>query len=351
MEILSLKQNEEQNDRWHKYLEKSCCEDVYFFPEYARTFTSIEKGTSHLFIYEKDGNRFIYPFRLRKIPQIEQFSEWFDITSDYGYGGPVISVANKTEVPNFIKDAVSSFDEYCIKQQIVSEFCRFHPLLKNAQYMSIYKPIFCNQTVWVDLTMPEEECWKQIRKAYRRHIRQSEKKHGIEIEISDNIDNIDVFYKLYTKTMQEVGASGYYFFSNDFFRYLFKYLTGHVVMFLAHYQRKIIAASIFIYGKEFLHYHFGAMDREFSNINANKAIFYKAIKWGIERRLKKFHLGGGVGGANSLMHFKEGFSKFRADFHIAKRIHNHDIYQKLCIKTGVEAGKEPFFPAYRAIYR
>ena len=353
IEILSA----ELTLRWHQQLVKAGCSDVYFFPEYAQTFISIEEGKSHLFIYEEGDSKFLYPFRLRKLSLIKQFAEfsdWSDITSEYGYGGPIVSVPKENKVESFIKNSIQAFDEFCTENRVVSEFCRFHPLLENAQYMKKgeYKPIFCNQTVWVDLTLEEDECWRQMRENHRRDIRKAEK-YGVEIEISDSLDNIDLFYELYIQTMQSVGANRYYFFNKKFFGDTLQFLAGHSSVFLARYQGKTIAAVLYIWGNNFLHYHFGGMDRKFTHIRANKILHYNAIMWGKKKGFKKLHLGGGVGGfdKDSLMLFKAGFSKLRADFYIAKRIHNHDIYHKLCAMVNIDPDTDSFFPAYRVINR
>jgi serine/alanine adding enzyme len=353
IEILSA----EHASLWHQWLVKAGCEDVYFFPEYALTFRAIEEGTSHLFIYEDGDKRLLYPFRLRGLPhlqQFEEFADWFDITSDYGYGGPKISVPEyDPNAQEFVRNAVCAFDQFCAEQRVVSEFCRFHSLFDNTQDVkNEYQPIFCNQTVWVDLSLPEDELWQQIRKGYRYDIRKTEKQ-GVEIETGNTQVYADTFYQLYLKTMEDVRAREYYFFSQAFFRNTLQLLAGHALVFLCRYQGNVIAAALYIWGKQFLHYYFACMDRKYAHIGGNKVIQYQAILWGKKQEFTKLHLGGGVGGSDtdSLMLFKSGFSPLRANFHIAKRVHNYDIYRKLCKLVDVDPDTESFFPAYRAIYR
>jgi lipid II:glycine glycyltransferase (peptidoglycan interpeptide bridge formation enzyme) len=95
------------------------------------------------------------------------------------------------------------------------------------------------------------------------------------------------------------------------------------------------------------------MDRKYSHIGANKIIQYNAIMWSKRKGFKKLHSGGGIVGSHSdsLMLFKAGFSKLRGDFYIAKRIHNHDTYRKLCAVADVDTDVKSFFPAYRSVCR
>ena len=345
IEILSSK----QSFYWKQRLEKTGYEDIYFYPEYASIFNSVDEGSSLIYIYEEGNNIFLYPFRFRQLAKIKkfaEFSEWADITSDYGFGGPLVTMTGEIENKKFIKNAVHAFDDYCKDNKIVSEFCRFHPLLENTSYLKDeYNPIFCNQTVWVDLTLSEEELWHQMRRNHRQDIRRAEDL-GIEVEISDLPNAADSFHKIYIQTMQDVGADSYYFFNEDFFQRTIKYLNDHAVIFLARYQNKIISGVLYIWGNNFSHAHFSAMDREFSYLRPNKLLHYRAILWSKKKGLKKLHLGGGTGGSDtdSLMHFKSGFSKLRAEFYIAKRIHNPKIYNNLCQLVNVNPDTEPFFP-------
>ena len=150
--------------------------------------------------------------------------------------------------------------------------------------------------------------------------------------------------------MKDVGAESYYFFNKDFFKDTIQYMMNNAIIFLAKYQNKVIAGVLYIWGEHFSHAHFSAMDREFSHLRPNKLLHYHAILWSKKKGLKKLHLGGGKSGSDTdpLMHFKSGFSKLRADFYIAKRIHNHRIYNELCRLVNINSKEESFFPAYRA---
>jgi hypothetical protein len=343
-----------QNSDWHDEIANTSGDDVYFYPEYANSFNLIEGGASYLFVFEDHGNKFLYPFRLRplfEIPRFSQFKDWYDITSDYGYGGPFTRITDENSLDNFCLNAISAFDDFCRETHVVSEFCRFHPLIDNAKIVSAaHKPDFCNHTICVDLTISEEECWNSIRKGYRYDIRQAEKA-GLQIEVSDDSNAAELFYDLYVKTMEKVDARRYYFFNKRFFRDSLQNLRSHSSIFFCTIQSRPIAAAFFIWGSRFLHYNFACVDPAYLQSGANKKLLFEAIKWGKSRNFQKLHLGGGLGGSDtdSLMFFKSGFSKLRKDFFISKRIHDPKMYQKLCDVVSVNADSNIFFPAYRTL--
>lgn len=346
-----------EGERWCEKLKASGVGDVYFTMEYAQTFEFIEGGVAHLFCYEAGEKRFVYPFRLRRLGDVEalaEFGDWCDIASDYGYGGPVISVPREEKgigVRDFVRDAVEAFDEFCAGENVVSEFCRFHPLMANHAYLEReYEPVFCNQTVWIDLRVPEDEILRQMRENHRRDIRRAEKL-GVRVEISEAGEQIDAFYGLYIQTMKDVGASRYFFFPIEFFRQMLARLAGRGALFCASYEGTVVASVLYVWGDRFLHYHFGGLDRAYGGLRGNKLLHFHAIRWGKRQGLERLHLGGGVGGCDtdSLMWFKGGFSSLRAEFYVARRIHNMEMYRRLCKWVDVDPALERYFPAYRAV--
>ena len=341
---------------WAEWLAQVGTRDVYFLPEYAQVWGTIEGGTSYLFVHANEVGVFLYPFRLRSLAEavgLEDFAGWFDITSDYGYGGPVVSIRRGGESSRFVIEALREFDGVCADLRVIAEFCRFHPLLANhRRFEVVYHPLFCNQTAMMDLTLSEQELWRQVRKGHRYDLRKAEK-NGVEIAVSTKLEDSQLFYDLYLQTMLDVGAPEYYHFSPRFFESMMKSLSGHIVVFLANYGGRTTGASMFMYGDEFFHYHFSGMDRRFQNITPNKLLLYRAALWAKERGFSKFHLGGGYSGSDrdSLMQFKGGFTKLRAEFYVGKRIHNQGVYRDACRVAGVDPEKNRFFPAYRAKWR
>jgi hypothetical protein len=74
--------------------------------------------------------------------------------------------------------------------------------------------------------------------------------------------------------------------------------------------------------------------------------------WAKARGDRTLHLGGGVGGrADSLFHFKAGFSPLRHRFRTLRVVVDEDRY--VALVSALDAGLDPsdragFFPLYRA---
>ncbi|MDR2182964.1 MAG: GNAT family N-acetyltransferase, partial [Clostridiales bacterium] len=101
--------------------------DIYFLPEYANLYADGDT-TPEVFDFECEHGRVHYSFLRRRIDFKGDI--YYDITTPYGYGGPVVAGCHTSEAA-----LISSFDEaftnYCVENRIVSEFVRFHPVIKN----------------------------------------------------------------------------------------------------------------------------------------------------------------------------------------------------------------------------
>ena len=119
----------DQDREWNELILKLPVEkrDIYYTKEYY-LLQKRKNCESKMFVYENErGDMAIYPFLKRPIEQNIFQGEFFDIETAYGYGGPL---ATSSEV-NFLEEFETSFLKYCAEENIIAEFIRFHPLIKN----------------------------------------------------------------------------------------------------------------------------------------------------------------------------------------------------------------------------
>jgi len=323
--------------------------DVYYLSGYVKAFKLHGDGEPMLIYYENDSLRGINVVMKRDISNCEYFKDtipentYFDLATPYGYGGWLIEgdFANKQMV-------FAEYESWCIKNNIVSEFVRFHPVLENADFSrENYEVIDLGNTVCLDISNPEV-IWANITSKNRNVIRKAEKS-GVEIHISQKQEIYENFTEIYNKTMQHDNADDYYYFAKEFYESIRKDLCDNAKVFYAELEGKIIAASIILIENGKLNYHLSGSVFEYRNFAPSNLLLYKAALWGCENGCKTFHLGGGVGsGEDSLFKFKKSF--YRNDdlkqFSIGKKIFMKKEYDWLLHLRGeIESN---FFPKYRA---
>lgn len=302
-------------------------QDVYFSPEYYALYEQNGDGKACCFVYEEDGKIVLYPFLLNSINQLgyELNDVYFDIQGAYGYNGIVTSSRNKRFLAHFHE----TFDHYCHEQHIVAEFSRFHPLLGNQTLASSkMQTSYSRKTVKLNLTLSEDEIWKNQFSSKNRNVIRKAEKEGVTIVESQDYD---VFRLMYDQTMRNVNAEGFYFFPPEYYDTFKETFGDNLTLCFAMYEDKPIAGSMFMFSKDYAHYHLSGRDKNYYKIAANNAVLWYGIQKAKERGCKWFHFGGGTTGADDdlLLHFKQNFSKENGEFWIGKRVHNQAVYDSI----------------------
>lgn len=337
-----------QNEEWDNIVRSFADFDVYYLSGYVKAFQLHGDGTPLLFYYRDETVRGINVVMKRDVATDKHFSDRleenviFDFSTPYGYGGWLIE-GERTE------KLFLAYEEWCRKNNIVSEFVRFHPLVSNHNVaLGAYNVVGLGNTVALDLSSPEK-IWCNITSKNRNMIRKAEK-NGVEIRYGRDSNLIEIFREIYNATMDKDNASKYYYFAPEFYESVLNDLEKEAQIFYAVYEEKIIAASIVLIANGRLNYHLSGSRREYQHLAPTNLLLYKAALWGFEHGCKTFYLGGGVGsGEDSLFKFKKAF--YRGDdlpqFHIGKKILNEEKYNEL-VSLRSETIESEFFPKYRA---
>lgn len=326
--------------------------DVYHLPAYVEPLKEHGDGEPFLQQFIHGDIMGISVVMKRDIEKVACFkgvinsNELFDLSTPYGYGGLVFNISPPEQV---LKDLFNEYGQFCIDSGIVSEFVRFHPLLKNHESLKdFYSVEEIGKTIYID-TSSSETIWEQLSGKNRNMIRKAQKS-GITIEICNDEEHYRKFMDLYNQTMKEHEASQYYYFSERYYWHMLNSLGGHTNLFCAKLDGNIIAAAIVLFENDRMHYHLSAMDRTCSHLAPMNMLLHEAANWGASQHIKTFHLGGGVGGKeDSLYQFKKSFNKLgESSFYIGKKVYNASAYERLTdIRTVHSEINSNYFPKYR----
>lgn len=332
------------NDNWSKFIEKFDMLDIYYSQEYVNLFADVEDGVPEAVYYENENGKVFYPFIKRKIDIKEGY---FDIITPYGYGGPVLEGKHSV-----IKPFYHQFTEYCLRNNIITETVRLHPLLKNDEYMKDVMTVdYIRKTTAVDLTPSLEEIRKNYTSSNKRNIKKANRE-GVTIYISNYQDDIEIFMDLYYETMDRNNALSYYYFDKSFFyRQMEETLLSKSYLLFAKYDEKIIAGVILLIGKEYAHYHLGASKTDYLFLRPNNLLYDAMVEFSKSLGLKTLHLGGGYQENDNLFKFKTSFTNNKHfHYYLGKHILNDKIYHELSqmVMNNLSCNDEcNFFPAYR----
>jgi Acetyltransferase (GNAT) domain len=319
--------------------------DVYQLPAYNAFEAGTDGRRTTAFAYCEGGRVFLLPLLLDVIDG----TTFLDATSAYGYSGPV---SNSTDNA-FWERATSALIEMLRVERVVTCFVRLHPLLPTdlaALAAFGWVPLH-GLTVSIDLTLVEEQAWRQIRENHRRDIVRA-RKRGRRLVV-DPWDELDDFIKMYHETMSRVGANAGYFFKRSYFYSLREALDEHMHLMLVEADGRFIGGGIFFEYGGIVQYHLGATHTEWLREQPSKLMFDEVRRWASARGNHVLHLGGGLGGQsspenNGLFRFKAGFSDRRHMFHTWRVVIDEPVYEQLTRRS--LSGTDPstgYFPPYR----
>ncbi len=341
--------------QWMGAVEAITNHDVYYMPQYTKAFRLHGDGEPLLFHYQSPDTRAINVVMKRDIANAPTFAKvlprgmHFDLSTPYGYGGWLLDGDCSEEA---VRRLGNEYTEYCRTNGIVSEFVRFHPLLKNAGCMNtIYDVIEMGKTVYLDLSSAEV-IDANIRQHTHNRIRKAQR-DGLSVGSGNSPELYEQFAKLYTVTMQRNQAQPYYFFGDDFFDCVCHELQDNARIFYTIYNGHIAAMELVLYSERRMHSHLQASLREFQNLSPVPLLLYTEALWGCERGIREFHLGGGLGSMeDNIYQFKRNFNRFSdTRFCTGRKIFDQEAYDMLLHlrnETAAESDRPGFFPGYRA---
>ncbi len=313
--------------------------DIYFDPLYYQIFERLEDASYHCFSYKKNDYCAIYPFLKSSVNKIgyDLKDQYYDIQGAYGYNG----VISNTKDHEFINAFYKSFSQYCLENNIIAEFTRFHPLLDNYEFSQNHMQVqFDRSTVALDLEKSYDEIWNSEYSSTNRNMIRKAEKLGYTCEIlwKPLKEYIDKFIDIYLGTMRVVGAEPYYLFDKAFFYDTFDLLADYTYLFnIRNNVGQLHCTAIIFKYNGFLHYHLSGRINESANC-VNNYLLDQVVKFGKESGCKLLHLGGGRSSSpdDSLLKFKMNFSKTIKHFYIGKKIHNQAVYDEVVKQWGAK---------------
>ncbi|MBO4441281.1 peptidoglycan bridge formation glycyltransferase FemA/FemB family protein [bacterium] len=335
----------EQAEQWDAVVRSFKKYDVYWLSGYVKAFKIHGDGEPLLFFYDGGSTRGINVVMKRDVAKDAHFvgklpeGQYFDFATPYGYGGWLIE-GEETE------NVFRAYEAWCVKNGIISEFVRFHPMVKNHESCANYYDVVqLGEVVHIDLDSPEQ-IWNNITSKNRNHIRKAIKS-DVKVYSGRYPEIFETFRKVYNETMDKDSADKYYYFEPEFYNSVLYDLPQNAQIFYAAKDGVVIVASIILTANGMMNYHLTGSLREYSSLAGSNLLIHEIALWGSAHGYKTLYLGGGVGsGSDSLFEFKRAF--YRGDlnhFHIGKKVFCQEKYDELLSKREpIESG---FFPKYR----
>lgn len=287
--------------------------DIGYTPEYQDLFTNTQFGGKPTY-YKSGGVE--YRFYIRQIKN----TPYKDITSVYGYSGPIAF----DKSPDW-RTFDCNFHLYCLENNIIAEFCRMHPF--ETKWVQTEGKHYEHEIYYIDLTQSEEDIWKGFDKGCKSAIKQQSKNYWLNFYGED----LNGWYPYFEKSPN-------YKFGKPFLNKVLELPNSNLIT--VKNPIETISGSIFLTYGDYCHYFLAAGGNQ-------NYLLWDSIKWAKAQGCKIFNLGGGLKAGDSLESFKKSFTKTSKPFYTYRKIHNVEVYNKLCRDKGIDPNLDGYFPAYR----
>lgn len=340
IKVLSLAQKEE----WNFYINNAFIYDFY----HTWYYHSLDQtGHALLFVYQKDDDYIAFPLIKRGIPG----TCFFDLSSVYGYVGPISNIESQYISRQMIANFKEAFLDFLKNEHIISVFSRLHPLFNQERLVDDFNGIHDNgKTVALDLSLPIDVQRKKYNSDTYRSIKRSWKK-GLFVKETKKIEDIDIFIEMYAENMERIQSTAYYRFKRQYFIDLINSNEFDCRLLLVCFENEVMCGTLITFTHGVIQGHLIATKSIYLSESPAKFLVDEISLMGRKEGMKHLHLGGGVGFKDdSLFRWKSSFSDLHMNYKSLRFIADHAVYNSLVSKSGIDRNKNiDFFPLYRAV--
>lgn len=338
-----------EKEEWNRIVRSFEDYEVFFMNEYVTAFMeeNRQNGIPILLLYENGDDRAINVVFERDVSEDIHFqgklekNRYYDIISPYGYGGFWGTVKDYSTLN-------AEYIKYCNENHYICEFVRFNLFSHYSEYYPGEVETRTHNVVR-SLEMPMDEIWMDFKQKVRKNVKRANT-YGLEIIIDDSGKYMDDFLKIYYGTMDRSDAEKQFYFKGAFFEKIMS-MSENAIMFHVQFEGKIISTELVIYGTKNCYSYLGGTNSEYFYTRANDFLKFEIIRWGIEKGLSNFVLGGGYGIDDGIYQYKLNFAPHGVkEFYIGRNIFDNDAYEMLIEKRSREDMSildSNFFPKYR----
>ncbi len=163
-------------------------------------------------------------------------------------------------------------------------------LIKQSSNLRETKPTFAQETIFLDLTQPEERLLEQMSQKTRYNVRLAQKK-GVRIKEASDPKDFQYFLALQRKT---AAKQRFYLHPDNYYQTLYELMqpAGKAHLLLATVEEEPCTAWLLFSHNAVLYYMYGGSSEKYHSLMPNNLMMWEAIKLGQRLGCELFDLGG-----------------------------------------------------------
>ena len=329
--------------------------EPFLLPDYLDIFSEgLESVICFYYFNEESNSRIVFPVHLKPIYISNEKTQFFDVTTPYGYSGPIFS---KEVIDSDVIEFWKKIDSWYMENNVVSEFVRFNLSNNHLNYSGEVLQTMLNiKGVILEEDMQFKSFDRKVRKNVNKAKRENLKSKVYFMNIDD--DKIDEFFNIYIETMVRTNAVKKFHYSLEDFTSFIKFNSDYCAICSVYYDSIPIASELVLISGNCLYSFLGGTDEKYFDKRPNDFLKVELINWARNKSLEYYVLGGGYGFEDGIFKYKKTFfPKDVVDYFTGRKIINNEIYVNLTDKVNdervllglnkLDIKSETYFPIYR----
>jgi len=295
-----------EDNRWDAYAINHKAGTIFHTSHWARVIEKTYGFTPFYCILEDPGGKIVagVPFFLIKDAWRGRRLICLPFTDSCS---PLIN--GEQVVEPLIKGMISLFNDHRFSSVEIRSGTENHMLQKLHMKDNNYYKLFR-----LDLSGGIESLWRGFKqKSIRYPIRKALSKKLV-VDNTQDIKDIQAFYTLNVLTRKKHGIipQPYRFFANIFHEMIAK---GHALLFIARFENRPVAGSIFFLDQKTMYYKFNASDHRYLSLQPNSFLVWQAVQYGCNKGLRYLDFGRTAPDNKGLMSFKRHWGAEEIDMY------------------------------------
>jgi hypothetical protein len=316
--------------------------------------SKLEGQCLNYFLLTSEGSPVVLmPFYLERIHIAGEPTAYFDVSTPWGYTGPIVMPQNSTLLRAFWKEV----DAWHESNNVVTEFIRFNFNGNHEGYSGTTLRTLSNIR---GRLLSAEELWSGFKRSVRKNFNTAIRNQLVCRIYQENIpfEKIKDFYSIWRGTMDRLEAAETYYHP---FTYFHSYIKANedccALAIVENPDGLPISTELLLFNKDTLFSFLGGTDSNYFSLRPNDLLKIEAMKWAREKGLKYYILGGGLRDGDTLYQYKKKFFPEEPEviFYTGRKVVNPTVYNELSSYAGFELSENGaaddlnsgFFPKYR----
>jgi serine/alanine adding enzyme len=276
-------------EAWHRFVEEHPAGNIFHTPEMFRVFAQTKNHRPTLWATQDDHGRLLALMIPVKVTVLS--GPLSRLTSrSVVYGGVLCEPSSEGQAA--LRHLLAAYNRSAARHTLFTEVrnladaSSFQTILQESHY--IYE---AHDNFLIDLDLPVEAVWNNIRKSARKDIRRARNKGQLAVEEIHDRNLLTTWYTLLQRTYHTAQVP---LASISLFEAAFDILhpKGMIQFLLGRVADTYVAASVALLYKQIIYGWYRGFDRNYSSYLPNDLMVWQVLEWGATDGYHTFDFGG-----------------------------------------------------------